>query len=584
MGGLMNKLIDQIKKWQPYFDAFAANKYISAMRNGLIAPMYVLLFSSIFMVITYVPNIWGFYWSEAVETILLRPYDLTMGIYGLIVATTVSKSLTDIINQEQEVGKKISGVATMVASLSVYLILMGDPIEGGMSTSYLGASGMIVGIIIGLTVPQIFQFCIDRNLTVRLPKEVPPNLSESFASVIAYGLAITVFWMFDIVFKNFSSGINVAESIMNILNPIFTAAESYLGMSIIYGATAFFQFLGMNGPDIVFPAVKPAMFQNLAENQEMYRQGLHAFHSMTNSSYDMAVAFGGTGGTLMVTLMFAFIAKAKQNRAIGRAAIVPVLFNVNEPITFGAPLILSPLFLVPFILTPIANTFLLRFFIVGLGMNGFIMEVPWTTPGFLGTLLGTNFDPLSFLLVPVIMIVDFIIYYPFFKVYDAQVSEKEALEEQEKVENGGSEEVELAIDGVTFSDTVSTKDFEDSHVKTRSSIRDEVNVLVLCAGGGTSGMLANALNDNREELQAKTGVEFTARGGHYGQHGEFMPDADVVILAPQVSSHLANMKKEAKNYDAVVLSTSGTEYIGYTRNSENAAKFILEGLLERDSE
>ena len=217
-------------------------------------------------------------------------------------------------------------------------------------------------------------------------------------------------------------------------------------------------------------------------------------------------------------------------------------------------------------------------------MNGFIMEVPWTTPGFLGTLLGTNFDPLSFLLVPVIMIVDYIIYYPFFKVYDAQVSEQEALEEQEKVENGGSEEVELAIDGMTFSDTVSTKDFEDSHVKTRSSIRDEVNVLVLCAGGGTSGMLANALNDNREELQAKTGVEFTARGGHYGQHGEFMPDADVVILAPQVSSHLANMKKEAKNYDAVVLSTSGTEYIGYTRNSENAAKFILEGLLERDSE
>lgn len=581
----MNAVINQIKKWQPYFDAFAANKYVSAMRNGLIAPMYVLLFSSIFMVITYVPNIFGFYWSEAVEAILLRPYDLTMGIYGLIVATTVSKSLTDIINQEQEVGKKVSGVATMVAALSVYLILMGDPIEGGLSTSYLGASGMIVGIIIGLTIPQIFQFCIDRNLTVRLPKEVPPNLSESFASVIAYGLAITIFWIFDILFRNFTGGVNIAEALMGVLNPIFTAAESYIGMSIIYAATAFFQFLGMNGPDIVFPAVKPAMFQNLAENQELYRQGLHAFHSMTNSAYDMAVAFGGTGGTLMVTLMFGFLAKAKQNRAIGRAAIVPVLFNVNEPITFGAPLILNPLFLVPFILTPIANTFLLRFFVVGLGMNGFIMEVPWTTPGFFGTLLGTNFDPLAFLLVPIIMLVDFMIYYPFFKVYDAQMLEKEEMEEQ-VIEAQETEELELALDGGTVSATVSTNDLEESLSKNQTTnlSTDEVNVLVLCAGGGTSGMLANALNDNTENLKNNLGIKFSARGGHYGQHSDFMSDADVVILAPQVASHLENMKKEAANHDAIVLSTSGTEYIGYTRDSESAARFIIQGLEERDSE
>src|SRR5699024_9270459 len=124
---------------------------------------------------------------------------------------------------------------------------------------------------------------------------------------------------------------------------------------------------------------KPAMFQNLAENQELYRQGLHPFHAMTNSSYDMVVAFGGTGATLMVTLMFAFLSKSKANKAIGRAAIVPVMFNVNEPITFGAPLILSPIFLIPFFIAPIANTILIRFFITTLGMNGFIMEVPWTT-------------------------------------------------------------------------------------------------------------------------------------------------------------------------------------------------------------
>ena len=81
----MNSVVKQIKKWQPYFDAFAANKYVSGMRNGLILPMYVLIFSSIFMVITYVPNIWGFHWPENIEMLLLKPYDLTMGFRVIIV-------------------------------------------------------------------------------------------------------------------------------------------------------------------------------------------------------------------------------------------------------------------------------------------------------------------------------------------------------------------------------------------------------------------------------------------------------------------------------------------------------------------
>lgn len=566
MTKVMDSLIERIRKWQPYFDAFASNKYVTGMRNGLIAPMYVLLFSSIFMVITYVPNIWGFYWSESIESILLRPYDLTMGVYGLIVSATVVKAFTDNLNQKQETGKSISPLATMVSAISAYLILMGDPVEGGISTQYLGASGMIVGIIIGLVIPNIFKFSIDRNLTIRLPKEVPPNLSESFASVIAYGLSIIVFWIFDIVFRNFSGGVNVAAALMSVLNPIFTAAESYIGMSLIYSATAFFQFLGMNGPDIVFPAVKPAMFQHLAENQELYRQGLHSFHSMTNASYDMAIAFGGTGATLMVTLMFAFLSKSEGNRAVGRAAIVPVLFNVNEPITFGAPLILSPIFLIPFLLAPIANTILFRFFIMTLGMNGFIMEVPWTTPGFIGTILGTNFDPLSFLLVPLIAIVDAIIYYPFFKVYDQKVLEDEKAKE----------ETELVLAGAGGVAVLTEKSEEKLTVD--SIGKDKLNILILCAGGGTSGMLANALNDSREELKKEYGIEFTARGGHYGQHTEFMAETDVVILAPQVSSHLTNMQNEAVQYNAIALGTGGAEYINYTRDPKSAAKFILRSI------
>lgn len=552
----MKSVINLIKRWQPYFDSFAANKYVSGMRNGLIAPMYILIFSSIFMVIAYVPNIWGFYWPAEVETMLLKPYDLTMGIYGLIISATVAKAFTDILNQKQEVGKKISPLATMVAALSSYLILLTNPSDGSIQTKFLGASGMIVGIILGLTIPNIFKFCVQRNLTIKLPKEVPPNLSESFASVISYGLVISLVWLFDMVFRYFSGGENLASVIMGFLNPLFVAAETYVGMSLVYVATAFFQFLGMNGPDVVFPAVKPAMFQNLAHNQELYRAGEHAYHAMTNSSYDMSVAFGGTGATLMITIMFAFLSKSKKNKSVGRASIVPVLFNVNEPITFGLPIILNPIFLIPFILAPIANTILLRFFITGLGMNGFIMEVPWTTPGFIGTLVGTNFHPLSFLLVIAIIVVDSLIYYPFFKIYDmASVKEEEKTDDFQG--DTSKSKVEINLDKIE---------------------KDKVNVLVLCAGGGTSGMLANALNDNAEELIEKYGVEFHARGGHYGQHQEYMSSIDVVVLAPQVSSFLENMETEAANYGIKVIATTGSEYISYTRDANLAAQLILSNM------
>lgn len=103
----MNAVIKQLEKMKPFFDRFTANTYVSAMRNGLIAPMYVLLFSSLFMMIGYIPNTWGFYWSDEIMSLILKPYDFTMGMFGLIITMTISKSLAEILNQKMPVGKKL---------------------------------------------------------------------------------------------------------------------------------------------------------------------------------------------------------------------------------------------------------------------------------------------------------------------------------------------------------------------------------------------------------------------------------------------------------------------------------------------
>lgn len=567
----MKAIIKQLEKMKPFFDKFTANTYVSAMRNGLIAPMYVLLFSSLFMMIAYVPNVWGFHWSEAAEAIILKPYDFTMGVFGLIITTTISKSLAEILNQKMPVGKKINVLATMISAISVYLIMMADPIEGGITTDYLGSSGMLAGMLIAFIIPNIYKFAIKRNLTIKLPEEVPPNISETFASLIAYSLTITFFWIFDIVFRHFSGGANIAEALIGVLNPIFQMADSYLGLSLIFGATAFFQFLGLNGPDVVFPAVKPAMFMNLAANQEAYAQGLQPTHALTNSSYDMAIAMGGTGATLVLVFMFTFLAKSKANKAVGRAATIPVLFAVNEPLTFGVPLIMNPMFFIPFILAPIANTILLKFFISVLGMRGFIMEVPWTMPGIIGLPLGTNLDPLSFVLVGVILVVDALIYYPFFKVFDEQRVAEEAADEKAILE--GRAEAKTGIQALTA---------ESVKASLGNLAGQELNVLVLCAGGGTSGLFANSLNKDKDEIKKNFDIDVNAQASHYGQHSSIIQDYDVIVLAPQVSSHYDNLKEEASQYNATVIKTTGKEYIGFTRDSDEAMKYILNTMVEEE--
>lgn len=552
----MNAVIKQLEKMKPFFDRFTANTYVSAMRNGLIAPMYVLLFSSLFMMIGYIPNTWGFYWSDEIMSLILKPYDFTMGMFGLIITMTISKSLAEILNQKMPVRKKINVVATMVSAISVYLIMMADPIEGGISIEYLGSSGMLAGMIIAFIIPNIYKFAIKRNLTIKLPDEVPPNISETFACLIAYSLTIAFFWIFDIIFRELSGGMNVAEALISVLNPIFSMADSYFGLSLLFGATAFFQFLGLNGPDVVFPAVKPAMFMNLAANQDAYAAGLQPTHALTNSSYDMAIAMGGTGATLVLVLMFAFLAKSKANKAVGRAATIPVLFAVNEPLTFGAPLIMNPMFFIPFMLAPIANSILLKFFIDVLGMSGFIMEVPWTMPGILGLPLGTNLDPLSFVLVGVILLVDAVIYYPFFKVYD---NERYQMEQEEK-DNDNNDDNEISL----------------TELKGKiGSVKKDLNVLVLCAGGGTSGLFANSLNKNKETIKETFDIDVNAQASHYGQHSSIIQDYDVIVLAPQVSSHYENLKEEAAQYSASVIKTSGKEYIEFTRDSDKAMRYIL---------
>lgn len=561
----MDKLIIFIEKGKPFFEKLSRNIYLRAIKDGFISSMPAVLFSSIFILIAAVPNIFGFKWSDEQLAFILKPYNYSMGILALLVAGTTAKSLTDSVNtRSMEKTNQINYMSTFLAAVVGLLILAADPIEGGFANGLLGTRGLLTAFLAAFITVNIYKVCIKNNVTIRLPEEVPPNIAQVFKDVIPFALSVLSIYGLDLIVRNIF-GTNVAESVGKILAPLFSATDGYIGLAIVFGAYAFFWFVGIHGPSVVEPLIVAISYANIEANVQLVQAGMHADKFLNPVTQTFVVTMGGTGATLVVPFMFMWLCKSKRNRIVGRASVVPTFFGVNEPILFGAPIVLNPIFFIPFVTAPIINVWIMKFFVDVLQMNSFSIILPWTTPAPIGIVMGTALAPLSFVLAITLIIIDTLIYYPFVKVYDHQI-----LEEERKGNSSSELKEKVAANFNTAkADAILEKAGVDA---AQNTITEETNVLVLCAGGGTSGLLANALN----KAAAEYNVPVKAAAGGYGAHREMLPEFDLVILAPQVASNFEDMKAETDKLGIKLAKTEGAQYIKLTRDGKGALAFVQE--------
>lgn len=294
--------------------------------------------------------------------------------------------------------------------------------------------------------------------------------------------------------------------------------------------------------------------------------------------------FGGTGATFIVPLLLILFMKSKQLKAVGKASIVPVAFAVNEPLLFGAPMILNPYMLIPFVAAGCVNVSVAKFFIDNVGMNGFSFVVPWATPAPIGIFITTNFQLIALAFVAIIILLDAIIYLPFLKAYDKLLCDQEAERAAELgLESDGAastpapviEPTAAAADSEPAADSKPVADQPEpaSDASAKKDV-DGLKVLVLCAGAGTSAMLANAI----KEGAAQTGENIASSAGAYGQHTAIMDQYDVIVLAPQVRSYYNDMKADTDRLGIKLLAPRGKEYIDLTRDPAGAIKWLRENL------
>lgn len=548
---MLDAVIKKIEKGKPFFDKIAQNIYLGAVRDGFLTAMPAILFSSVFILAASIPEIFGIKLPADVSTWLWKVYNYSMGIVGLLVSATTAKCLAESMNRRLPEGKVINTTSVMLASICGFFMLAVSDVKLGISTTYLGTKGLLASFIAAFITVKMYKFCVEKDVTIHMPKEVPGTISQMFRDVFPFSFSVLVCVIIDLIVRDLF-GYTFAEAIITLLQPLFTAADGYLGICIIWGAMAMFWFVGVHGPSIVEPAIAAIIYANVDANLVLFKAGHQAANVLTVGLGNFVGTMGGTGATLVVPFLFMLFARSKQLKAVGKTTFIPVCFAVNEPLLFATPIVLNPYFFVPFLLAPMVNVSLFKFFVDVLKMNSFIYVLPWATPAPIGLILGTGISFLAVLLAVLLIVVDGIIYLPFVKAYDASLLEEEkqkealeALEEQVKEEEPETNEP-LQLD-------------------------KKINVLVLCVGAGTSAMFANAVKEGAKE----TGFPVDATASAYGNHYDILKNYDVVVLSPQVQAHLEEVKQDAKE-GTKVIATKGAQYIQLTRDPKGAVEFIVE--------
>jgi PTS system, lactose/cellobiose family IIB component len=586
----MQVIIDKLEKHQKFFDKISKNIYLMAIKDGFLAAMPIILFSSIFILLTSVLPLIGINLPSGLNDWFNKIYNYTMGFVGLYVAGTTAKALTGSMNQRIKGGRFINGTSTMMAAMCGFMLLAIGTTKGGAYIGdYFGTKGILSSFVSAFITVHMYKFCVEKDITIKMPKEVPGAISQNFRDIFPFSFSILVMGIIDVAIR---SWLHVPFSAMlaTLIAPIFKGAETYWGMAFIWFLIPLFWFMGIHGPSVVKPAITAALYGNTTANLALFKAGHFPYHSLTENFGNFIGELGGTGATFVVPFIFMFLMKSKQLKAIGKASFIPVMFAVNEPLLFGAPIILNPYFFIPFVLSPVVNVVVGKMFIDLLNMRGFMYILSWALPGPIGAFLDTQMQPISILLVVVLLVLDTLIYLPFCRAYDAslvkQENEVDAADEEAAagVETVGATAA-VATPAMASEATPATSTTEetapvDSDPALAKKLDHEVKVLVLCAGGGTSEQLANALTEGAEKYD----VPIVASAGAYGSHHDILPNYDLVVLAPQVRTYYDDLKADTDRLGIQLVATKGQQYIALTRDSKKALDFVMDNLNKKDDD
>lgn len=427
----------------PIADKLNNNRYLTALRDGFMVALPLIIFGSIFVVIANLPFLDRLLSEDAYAayTNALGPASsATLSIMGLFVIVGIGYKLTEKYSLQAIYGG--------VVALAAFLILNPqslDGVNGVIPTFILGAQGMFLGIFTAFASAELYRFFIRKNWTIKMPQGVPDAVSKSFSSLIPITLTLTFFLIVRIIFS-YTPFDTVQNFIYTIIQEPLTVLGSGLGATIVAVLLAqIFWFFGLHGQIIINSVFDPIWYALNDENFQAFQAGEELPNIITKQFIDtFLVGMGGTGMTLAVIILIFLIGRSRQINQLGKLGGPSGLFNVNEPIIFGLPIVMNPLILIPWLLAPIVVTIITYVSMaVGLVPPPAGIIVPWTTPPIISGFLATGNAWQGAVLQMVNLLVVMIIWWPFLKILDKNYYENEKNSNTGK--NIDKEESEISI-------------------------------------------------------------------------------------------------------------------------------------------
>ncbi|VFS28828.1 EIICB-Lac [Serratia liquefaciens] len=345
----------------------------------------------------------------------MLPFNFSMGVMTLFIAVGIAASLAK--------HHHLDSLTAGMLSLMSFLLVAAPLKDGQISTAYFSGQGIFTAILVAIYSTELYAFLKRHNITIRLPPEVPAGVARSFEILIPVLAIILTLHPLNL-FIEAQLGMIIPEAIMSLVKPLVAASDTLPAILLSVLVCQVLWFAGIHGALIVTGIMKPVLdgqpVGQSGGHGRWHRYPAHLCPGLLGSlSADRRV-----GSTLPLALML-LRSKAVHLRTIGRMGVVPGVFNINEPILFGAPIIMNPLFFLPFVLVPMVNA-TLAYFALKLDLVSRVVSMtPWTTPAPIGASWAANWSFSPVILCLICMATAMVMYLPFLKAYEKQLLAQE---------------------------------------------------------------------------------------------------------------------------------------------------------------
>lgn len=426
----MEKFINE--KVVVYISKFTNTKVIKALKDGMMFSLPFLMIGSLFLLIANLPikSLNTLVAECGLADICSQVYSSTFSLMALFTVVGITYSYLKNDKISTAVNGALTGLAAFVLlTPSSKVLENGEAVTGVISKDWTAGQGMICAILIGFLVGYIYSLCIRKDIRVKMPEGVPPGVADSFSSLLPTGI-ITIVCAIIYAVCHFVFKTTFAELIYSAIQiPLQGVTDSFAGVVIMTVMMSLLWWTGVHGGSICGGILSPILQANMAANQKILDSGValtvqNGGHIFTQQFWDNFFCMSGAGVVIGLVIYITFFAKSESLRSLGTLSIVPNIFNINEPIIFGTPIVLNIYLLVPFVLVPLIvgiSSYLLMYFGILPLFSG--VMVPWTTPPIISGFLIGGWKVALWQLV--MIIISFVVYFPFIKKIDTLSSKNE---------------------------------------------------------------------------------------------------------------------------------------------------------------